>query len=347
MPGLQSHPRADVVAICGRRRERAQAIAERFNIPQVYTDYQELCANPDIDAVTVVSPNVDHAPHVRAVLAAHKHVFCEKPLAMNLLDARKMTSLAQNSGMIHQVAFTFRYLDGIRELRRRVQRGDIGSPYYLRMHWEVWDAMKKDYKIGYRDKSGLAGHGVLFDVGAHLFDLARFVLGPIQSTAGFFKKVPRQRMDPRVRKLAEVETDDMAAAWFLHENGVQGQWFASRVTPFFEHKSHIEVIGTEGALRATLGRGFYDVLQASSPRKFGWKNIPLPIQARDKSPHALGIMMRSFVDACMRGKLNPETDASFHDGLATQYALSAVLTSNTRRRWVPIGQTVLQNEALA
>jgi predicted dehydrogenase len=317
------------VAIYGPRRERTQALADRFNIPHIHTDFEELCARSDIDAVTVVTPNAEHALQVSAALASGKHVLCEKPMTTNIAEARNIMSLAESSEKVHQMAFTYRYLYGVQELRRRVLRGDVGTPYYLRMHWEVWDAMHPEYLIGYRDKLGLAGGGILYDVGPHLFDLARFILGPIDLVTGFKEHVPRQRMDSRTKTLSHVETDDLAAAFFIHECGVRGQWFASRVTPTYDQKAHIEVIGQEGALRASLSRGSVDILQGSTPTSPAWKDLPLQEEAGDKSPHCLGLMMRSFVDACLRGNLDDDVDASFYDGLAAQQAIAAVIESTT------------------
>ncbi len=334
VPGLQSHPQAEIVAICGRRQDHTRALADRFKIPDVYTDYEELCARHDLDAVTIVTPNAEHARQARTALASGKHVFCEKPLAVTVAEARDMVCVAEASGKIHQVAFTYRYLYGVQELRRRVLQGDIGSPYYLRMHWECWDAMHPEYKVGYRDKREMAGGGVLYDVGCHLSDLSQFILGPIESITGFMKLVPRQRMDSRTGTSSPVETDDIAAAWFVSERGVRGQWFASRVTPAFDERAHVEVIGPEGALRASLSRGSVDVLRVSTPARPAWKEVPLPEEARDMSPHCLGIMMRSFVNACLRGKLNIDVDASFHDGLATQQVLDAVTESSAQCTWV-------------
>jgi len=340
VPGLQSHPHAEVVAVYGRSRDRAQALANRFHIPHIYTDYQELCRRDDLDAITIVTPNAQHARQALAGLASGKHVFCEKPLAMSVEAAREMVCAAEASGKIHQVAFTYRYLYGIQELRRRILRGDIGSPYYLRIQWECWDAMASEYKIGFRDKLDMAGGGVLYDMGSHLSDLARFILGPIEAIAGFVQFVPRQRIDGRTGRVSNVETDDIAAAWFISEGGVRGHWFASRVTPTSDEKAYVEVVGSEGAVRATLSRGSVDILKVSSPKRPVWEELPLPEEAQDKQPHSLGIMMRSFVDACLRGRLNNDVDASFHDGLAAQQALAAVLQTKTQSDWVPLRQMI-------
>ena len=340
LPGLQSHPQAEVVAICGRRYDHVRSLADRFNIPDVHTDYHELCARSDLDAVTIVTPNIEHAKQAMAAFDVGKHVFCEKPMATTVTEALEMVRLAEMSGKVHQMAFTYRYLYGVQELRRRVLRGDIGTPHYLRAQFDCWEGLHPTYRVGFRDKLALAGGGMLYDVGSHLFDIARFILGPIEAVTGFSKLIPRRRVDSHSGTSADIETDDLAAAWFVHESGVRGQWFASRATPSFAEKAYLEVIGQEGALRASLSRGAVDVLRVSTPTRPGWEELPLPEEARDKSPHSLGIMMRSFVDACLRGKLDGDLDASFCDGLAAQQALVAVTEATTQLTWVRLQKRV-------
>ena len=336
LPGLQSHPRAEVVAICGRRYDHVRSLADRFNVPDVYMDYHELCSRSDLDAVTIVTPNSEHAKQAMAAFESGKHVFCEKPMAINIAEAREMVLTAERSGKIHQVAFTYRYLYGVQELRRRVQRGDIGVPHYLRAQFDCWEGLQSTYRVGFRDKLALAGGGMLYDVGSHLFDIARFILGPIEAATGFSKRIPRPGVDSCAERTVNVETDDFAAVWFVHESGVRGQWFASRATPSFGEKAYLEVIGQEGALRASLSRGAADVLRISTPASPEWEELSLPDGARDKSPHSLGIMMRSFVDACLCGKLNGDVDASFNDGFAVQQALAAVTEAITQGTWVDL-----------
>jgi predicted dehydrogenase len=190
----------------------------------------------------------------------------------------------------------------------------VGEPYLFRAHHEYWDGLRPGATIGWRELRGPAGGGVLYDMGSHLFDLAQFVLGSISAVQANLQYLPRPG----------VETDDVAAAWFRHASGVRGQWYASRITPP-RGENYVQVIGTEGALEALLSRGRLDALRAARPGA-GWEEIPLPEEARDGQAHALGRMMRSFVDACLRGRLG-EVDASFHDGLAAQRAIAAAEAS--------------------
>lgn len=338
IPGLQSHPRVEVAALCGRQLEKTRALADRFNIRDVYARFEELCSRDDLDAVTIATPNIAHAAQAETAFRFGKHVFCEKPLGINLAEARAMAEAAMASGKIHQVSFTFRFNYGITELRRRVHAGDIGQPYYFRIQYDNWDGLKPDWKIGWREKQDLAGGGLLFDVGSHLFDIVRHVLGDIEQVIGFTHQIPRMATDAATGNKTSVETDDLANVWMQNRNGSRGQFFISRITPPFAQIGYLEIVGPEGALKAALSRGGVDFLKVSKPTSPDWVDLPLPAEAGDKQPHALGIMMRSFADACLREKSDPDRDATFEDGLAAQQAIDAVLSSMNDRRWTNISK---------
>lgn len=333
---LQTHSQAEVRAICGRNYDRTNAIAAQYGIQTVYTDYRELCARPDIDAITIVTPNVFHADQAMTAFQYGKHVLCEKPMGRTTSEARSMLDAAIASGKIHHVDFLYRHLYGVQELRRRVLAGDIGKPYLLRVQYDGWKGLDPDWKIGWRERQELAGGGELHDHGSHLFDIAGFVCGRIQSVTGFLHRIPRQQPDASNGLPADVETDDIAAAWFLHECGVHGQWFASRATPRSGENGWLEVTGPEGALRASLSRGTVDRLQVYRPNQTSWEPLPLPAAAGDGLPHCLTAMMSSFVDACIKGHSNLEVDATFVDGVAAQQGLDAVLLADKQRTWVPL-----------
>jgi len=336
IPGLQSHPQTDIIAIASRREEVGRAVADKFGIRNVHTDFRDLCAREDIDAITVATPNIAHAEQVEAAFRFGKHVFCEKPLGVNLTEAKAMAAAAASSGKVHQVSFTFRHNYGIAELRRRVRAGDIGQPFYLRIQYDNWEGLSPDWKVGWREKQDLAGGGLLFDVGSHLFDIVRFVVGDLEQVIGFTHQIPRMATDRQTGARTSVETDDLANVWLQQASGLRGQFFISRITPPFAQIGYLEVIGPEGALKAALSRGSVDFLKMSQPTRPEWIDLPLPAEAGDKQPHALGLMMRSFADACIRGASEPDRDATFNDGLAAQQAIDAVLVSMAQQRWTKI-----------
>ena len=249
-----------------------------------------------------------------------------------------MLEAAKNSGKIHQVAFTFRYNYGIRELRRRVAAGDIGTPFHTRIQYDRWDGLAQGSMASWRDRRDAAGAGLLFDLGSHLFDIHRHVLGPLESVIGYSHTVPRMLPHRDNGEMTPIENDDIVNAWIRHQNGLRGQFFISRVTPPFAELGYLEVIGEKGALKAALSRGGVDFLKASKPDSPEWRNLPLPPEASDGKTHALDMMMRAFVDACLTGKANEKVDATFEDGCAAQFAMSALLKSQESMRWEQIPQ---------
>ena len=323
LPGLSSHPQAEVVALCGRTYERARLLADRFSIPDVYTDYEELCRRDDLDGVTIVSATPYHAEQTIAALKQGKHIFCEKPLGINVSEATDMTRAAEQSGKVHQVAFIFRYGHAVQELRRRVRAGDIGKPFYARIQYDSWNGLPP----GRRPKTSPTEGGLLFDLGSHLFDIVRFVLGPIDSVAGFVHTMRRPCTGRGFVNDVDAETAELVAAWFTQPEGVRGQWFLGGLTPPFAEYGYLEVIGFEGALKASLSRGTIEILKVSRPAKPAWEELPLPAEAKAGKPHCLTNMMHSFVQACLLGSLDGDIDASFHDGLASQKCMAEVLKS--------------------
>jgi predicted dehydrogenase len=327
LPGLASHPQAEVLALCGRTYERARLLADRFSICDVYTDYHELYRRDDIDAVTIATANVFHAEQAIIAFQHGKHVFCEKPLAVNVAEATEMLRAAEKSGKVHQVAFTFRYGQAVQELRRRVFAGDIGKPFYVRIQYDSWDGLPPGRKKGWRQKDVATEGGLLFDLGSHLFDIARFVLGPIDSVAGFVHRVRRPCTESEPLNDVHEETDELVAAWFTQADGIRGQWFLGGMTPPFAEYGYLEVIGVEGALKASLSRGTIDILKVSTPSRPAWEELPLPGQAKDGKPHCLTNMMHSFVQACLLEAIDGDIDASFRDGLASQECMEEVFRS--------------------
>ena len=322
VPGLLSHPQAEVVMICGRERTRTESLAAQFGIPSTTLDPAELCACGHLDAVTICTPNEAHSRHALLALSHGKHVFCEKPLSLTVREATEMASLARASGLVHQVGFTYRHLFGVQELQRRVKQGDVGEPFLLRAHHEYFDGLKGVAEVGWRHRREVAGGGVLHDSGAHLFDLARFILGPITAIKADLQFLGRPG----------VETVTSRRSVFA-ASGASGQWFATRLTPA-RRPNFVQVVGSEGALEALISRGVFDALSRSGLQPCR-EDLILPDEARDGRPHALDRMMRSFVDACLQGRLC-EGAASFDDGLAVQRMIAAAEQAAGTAGWVQL-----------
>jgi predicted dehydrogenase len=322
LPGLASHPRAEVVMLCGRDAVRTEALALEFGIRSVTLDPAELCASKEIDAVTICTPNNMHGRHALLAFAHGKHVFCEKPLALTVDEATAMVAAAKKCNVVHQVGFTFRHLLGVQELRRRVKKGDIGEPLVLRVQHQYFDGVAGGDDIRWQHRVEDAGGGVLRDSGSHLFDLARLILGPVAAV--------KAELDFGGRP--GVETDDVARVRLRHESGVRGECFASRLAAA-ERPNYVEVVGTKGALHAFISRGGFDALRHFDESE--WHDVRLPDDVSGEKFHALYRMMHSFVDGCLKGQLD-KAAASFDDGLAVQQIIAAAEEAARTQEWVKL-----------
>lgn len=333
IPCILSHPKAKLVALCGAN---SNLLADKYGIPSAMNNYHDFCSRDDIDAVTIASANSNHADHAIAALKNGKHVLCEKPLALSVEQAEMMMSAAIQSNKVHFTAFTFRYNYGIRELHRRIANGEIGTPFLARIQYDRWDGLSQNECSQPRQGHHSMDPGMLLSLGSHLFDISRYVLGPISSVIGHTLSIPICNPNCQKSQPESQAPDDLVGAWMKHANGVHGQFFISRITPSFGPLGYLEIVGNKGALKASLSRGGIDFIMRSTPSSPDWTEIRLPPEASEGKPNALRRMMHSYVDSCIRGNLDPEIDASFHDGLAAQYAMSALLRSQASGSWADV-----------
>jgi predicted dehydrogenase len=340
IPGVNAHPYGEVVALFSRDLERAKEMAARTGVPEATDDLEALLARDDVHAVTVPSSNDNHYTYTMAALRAGKHVFCEKPMALNQQQAAEMTREARQRGLVNQIAFIFRYTYCIEEMRRLVSTGAIGRPHYVTVEQQGF-SWYRSRGATWRTYAATHGAGHLGEMGSHCFDTVNFTCGP---AAGFIKElaavtytVPRTVEGPDGQP-QPVETLDLASCLVRTEQGLQGQIITSRATPSHSQLGGLGVIvvaGDEGAVLANLTRGDREILRRM-PLGGQWEDAPLPEAALDGQPHAIYRMMGSFVDSVRRGSVDTEHDADFEAGLRSQAAMDAVIAGGTSGRWEPV-----------
>lgn len=177
VPYAQRLPGVEVVAICDVNRARAQAVADEFQVPYAFDDYYEMLARfgSELDAVTISTPNVFHAPMTIAALEAGLHVLCEKPMATTAADAVAMAEAARRANRLLTIGTHYRYRGPVQTLKQLVDAGMLGDIYRARV------TMTRRAGIpGYGSwftRRELAGAGVLFDMGVHALDLGLWLMG--------------------------------------------------------------------------------------------------------------------------------------------------------------------------
>jgi len=168
-----SNPQAVITAICDVNEERARQVADKYGANQVYTDYRELLANPNIDAVSICTWNNTHAPISIAALQAGKHVLVEKPLARTVEEALQIEQAVRESGKLLQVGFVRRYDPNIQMLRQFVDNGEFGELYYAKAS----TIRRIGNPGGWFADVERSGGGPLIDIGVHVIDLCWYLMG--------------------------------------------------------------------------------------------------------------------------------------------------------------------------
>jgi predicted dehydrogenase len=265
--------------------------AKRFGYERSDTDWRAIAENPDIDVVSVVVANFLHREMVEGLVAAGKHVLCEKPLSDSLEDARAMADLARNADTIVRVGFTFRRAPGVAMLRKLVTDGTLGNVQHVDVRYYCDYASDPRGPISWRFKGG-PGTGALADVGSHAAYLAEFVAGDISEVSGGrFTTAIKERpvalgVVQRVGtvevsdKREPVENDDYASFSAKFASGV-GVVEVSRVAAGHPNGLVIEVYGDEGAAVWDLERaGEFQIVLNSDPSAIrGFRRVVLGPEA--------------------------------------------------------------------
>ncbi len=342
LPALASHPHAAITALCGRSRERTGAVAEKFGIPRVFTDYRELIERGDVDAVLVAAPDDQHYAMARAALEAGKHLLCEKPVALQARQVKELYEKAQAAGLVHLVMFTFRWAPEYQYLRELVDSGAIGQPYHCQVRYLSQWGLGGDYNWRYDRRRA---NGALGDLGSHAIDLARLFFGEIRQVSA--------RLDTYIHRLApdggELDpANDSAVLLMEFENGSQGTLQVSAVAHTAQLQTiDVELHGLSGSLSVTLpwqegarvsavgGSGQAEQVLPVPERL--WYGIPPMPNYMDRFARLLqtaSIGDRLFIDSIRSGKL---AQPNLYDGWKTQQVVDAAMESHKLGRWMAVG----------
>ena len=175
LPALRHVHEIEVVGLADIDQPRLDALAERFGINVVYSDYRRLLDDPDIDAVAVCVPPELHLDLSFAVLDANKHLFVEKPLALSLPDCDRLIARASESRLKSTVGLNFRHHRQIQQTRALIEQGRLGQLELLRGSYTAATRQRGQPPV-WRDGRETGGH-LLIEVAVHQFDLWRFLLG--------------------------------------------------------------------------------------------------------------------------------------------------------------------------
>jgi len=347
--------------ICGRSRAPLERAMKQFGWEECETDWRKVVSRSDIDLVDIASTPETHRDIAIAAAKEGKMVFCEKPLAAELKDARDMYDAVVRCGVKHAVCFNYRMLPAVCLAKQFISEGRIGAVRHMRaVYLQDW-IVDPSFPLVWRLRKEVAGSGAHGDLNAHLIDLARYLIGEFSEVIGMSATFVDRR--PLLKETALLETglaasgsaeefgevtvDDATLFLARFSQGAVGSFEATRFAPGRRNGQRFEINGSRGSIWFDLERmnelnyfsldddprcqGFRTILATDSCHPFAGNWWP--------AGHIIGygesfVNMVAHIALALGRDENPSPD--FSDGVSCQEVLEAVTTSVSARAWTAV-----------
>lgn len=330
LPGYTQIPDdCEIFALCDIDAEALSRTAAKYpHVKHLFKDYHDLLALPEIDGVSVCTPNYVHYQPTIDALNAGKNVLCEKPIAMNAVQAKEMVATARKAGKILQIGYNSRFQPSNQTLKRFIDAGELGDIYYARAQ-----ALRVRGIPGWGvfiDKSKQGG-GPLIDIGVHMLDLTLWFMGhpkPTHASGVTYQKFGKR--DDIVGFMGQWDhknftVEDMAAALIRFENGATIVLESSFVANLKNEFQNVTLLGTEGGAEA------YPLSVTQERHRSVFSYEPKIPGGNNLNTHYAE--MKAFVE-CIRDKTEPLVKGEH--GLMVAQIMDAIYRSAEAGHEVPI-----------
>lgn len=340
--------------ICGRHEEAVKKAQKELEWGEYEKDWSKMVKREDVDIVDICTPVYLHRDIAVAAAENGKHILCEKPLAMDSNQTKEMLEAAQKNGIKHMVMFNYRRAPAILLAKRIIREGRIGNIYHFRAHYLQDWLIDPDFPLTWRLRKDQAGSGVSGDLGSHIIDLARYLVGEFKEVQGTGETFVKERdivndTGGRVGVKRGVDVDDATLFTCRFDNGALGVFEVSRVAGGRKNYEYIEINGSKGSLIFNLERmnelrffsredpphlqGFRNILVTESIHPFmkKWWHSGLVIGYEETFAHSIYHFLQ-----CIQENKIPEPN--FLDGLRCHQVLDAVAKSIQRKCCIPVAR---------
>jgi predicted dehydrogenase len=343
LPGLALLPQVAITALCDADAGvLAQALRSTPGA-RGFASVRELLDADLVDAVIIATPNHVHREIALAAIQAGKHVLCEKPLALTTADARDMERAADQAGVRHMTAFTYRFVPGMRYMRHLVTTGALGTPIHFRARrFQDWGRRA----LAWRQRKEFAGTGELGDMLSHRLDYAHLLVGPLEQVMAMTHRVWDAREDAAGQSYPS-DVDDWVAGIGTFVSGATGVFESTKTATGHgegaNSEDHCEVNGSEGTviysltdpLHVRIGRAQGGGL-AREAVPSEWLKVPgSPRDLTSGDPRQTFRYDQNFEFIQAIEEQRP-CEPSFRDGVRVQALMDAILESAEQRRSVPV-----------
>ena len=256
LKAYQKNPHVEIYALCDLNAEILAKRAKEFGVERTFTNCEEMLKLPEIDAVSVCTWNAAHAPCAIAALNAGKHVLCEKPMAMNAEEARAMKEAADRNGKLLMIGFVRRFGNDCDILMDMISNDQFGEIYYAKATY----LRRNGNPGGWFGDKARSGGGPLIDLGVHVIDLSRYLLGcpkPVSVYGATFRKLGNRPdvkggkayLASRANDTTVCDVEDLATALIRFDNGAVVSVEASFSLNLKKDVGSIELFGTKAGAK--------------------------------------------------------------------------------------------------
>jgi predicted dehydrogenase len=311
----RASPTVGELVICDANPARLQEVGDKHQVQKRYADFSEMLAREKLDAVSIALPNKLHCPMTIQAIEAGCHVLCEKPMARNAGEARKMLEAARTHGKKLMINFNSRFTPYCQAVKAMIDSGRLGDIYFVRTLWHRTRGVPRWYNL----TSDVCGGGALIDLGVHRLDLAMWLCGypePQWVLGNAFNKI-------EVQAYPNFELDDMSVAMIRMQNGAMLELEASWASNREGEEGATRIYGTKGGLLMRSGSNTKNQLFLELDGKLA--NVELAEGQFGNSPLGPATNVRqAFLDAILNDTPVPCTP---EQGLVINTILDAIYES--------------------
>ncbi|MCD6576667.1 MAG: Gfo/Idh/MocA family oxidoreductase [Anaerolineaceae bacterium] len=333
---------AKVSAVLRRKTGSDQDFLESLGSPFVTTD-ENAFYDQGLDMVDICTPNALHMKQAITALNHKVHLYIEKPLGLNLVHARAIAAAARSAGVLSHTAFMMRFFPGVRQAKAIIASGALGRIYNFRAHYFHNSYMDSQRPTSWRLQHALSGGGALTDLGVHIIDMMRYLLGEASWVQCRTRTFIDQRPDsPGSSKLVPVDVDDWALCTVGLKNGAQGNIEITRLSGGMGNGARMEIFGSQGSVMFDINDPLHCQFYDQKSKQYHTGNLDFPVpegknEISDLWPPAklsLGYFVNAHTaciyDFLQRIRAGRQSLSNFDDAVKTQEILEAAYLSASR-----------------
>lgn len=344
--------RTRLVGVCTATEASGKKAAAQAGFEFATTDYQDLLARDDIQIIHCCTPNDAHHPLLLDALRAGKHIYCDKPLTRSVPEAMEVAALAAETPVVHRMTFNYRYVPATLRAKELIESGFLGTVYQFRGAYLHAGYIDPNRPLSWRLQRARSGGGAIVDLGVHIIDLMRWLLGEFSEVSAQMETCIKQRPNPKTGQPGTVDVDDIAIVQVRTEAGAIGTIEATRLATGTQDELRFEIHGSRGAISFNLMEpNWLTIYDATRPEaSLGGSRGPQRIECvtRYPKPYAFGATKNTigwpqfhvhclydFLDSVAKfGETGEPGTPNFNDGLKAQKIVAACQKSAVQRGWI-------------